>query len=461
MMSLPRITHCVAFLLCVTTAGFGSQPGDGFSVQERAGLALVKPQPWSKDTEATALDFKAFVNRTADGALGAGYYEFRTKNADRRQIPIARIVKLVIYPDVQQIQQIVSREDRQTLSSMVDELRAVEAKFPGSRSYLDPFVKKLGEELAKYDSGMIKTEGTWIPKEAFVKSEAGKLADLLKADIRRAQPPSRFELDEDPKFIALKEFANTNADAKRLATEVSAQYQRLTRTEKRSELLSRLAREDISLSEAQDALAQLKALHPDEDPKSAACVAMWDSGIKMIETASGGAKSISNSIEIELTGFEADGTPPQISSKLDTEIATADGAIARFLAGNPPLALSDALRKSATVCVLGTGFGKLKALFEEKRYIEAKDVLDELNSRPELFGPETMRVVSGLRRQAVGKIEQFTRLRDEGKLLADSGKKSEALEKLEAAFSLMPDRDVAQQIGLLKEDILAATPKMQ
>jgi ribosomal protein S7 len=72
-----------------------------------------------------------------------------------------------------------------------------------------------------------------------------------------------------------------------------------------------------------------------------------------------------------------------------------------------------------------------------------------------------MRVVSGLRRQAVGKIEQFTRLRDEGKLLADSGKKSEALEKLEAAFSLMPDRDVAQQIGLLKEDILAATPKMQ
>ena len=181
----------------------------------------------------------------------------------------------------------------------------------------------------------------------------------------------------------------------------------------------------------------------------------------MIETASGGAKSISNSIESELTGFEADGTPPQISSKLDTEIAAANGAIARFLAGNPPLALSDALRKSATVCVLVTGFGKLKALFEKKRYIEAKDVLDELSSRPELFGPETMRVVSGLRRQAVGKIEQFTRLRDEGKLLAYSGKKSEALEKLEAAFSLMPDRDVAQQIGLLKEDILAATPKMQ
>ena len=121
---------------------------------------------------------------------------------------------------------------------------------------------------------MIKTEGTWIPKEAFVKSEAGKLADLLKADIRRAQPPSRFELDEDPKFIALKEFANTNPDAKRLATEVSAQYQRLTRTEKRSELLSRLAREDISLSEAQDALAQLKALHPDETrnpPRASRC----------------------------------------------------------------------------------------------------------------------------------------------------------------------------------------------
>jgi tetratricopeptide (TPR) repeat protein len=460
-MSLPLITRCMALLLCVPTAGMGGQPGDGFVVQERAGLVLVKPQPWSKDTEATALEFKAFVNRTADGAVGAGYYEFRTRNADRRQIPVARIVRLVVYPDLQQTPQIVSREDRQTLATVIDELRAVEARFPGSRIYLDPFVKKVGEELEKYDSGMIKTEGTWIPKQAFVRKEAEKLADLLKAEVRLAQPPSRFELDEDPRFIALKQFANTNPDAQRLASEVSGQYQRRTRAEKRSELLSRLTREDITLPEAQEALTQLKALHPEEDPKSSAGCTLWDSGIEAIDTASIEAGRISRLIESEFRGFEADAAPPRLSSRLDAEIGEANAAIARFRAGHPPRALSDALRQSVTVCSLAASLGNLKALFDEKRYIEAKDVLDELIGQPELFGANTMRVASGLRRQAVEKIGQFTRLRDEGKLLADSGKKPEALERLEAAYSLMPDRDVAQQIALLKEDILAATQKMQ
>ena len=87
--------------------------------------------------------------------------------------------------------------------------------------------------------------------------------------------------------------------------------------------------------------------------------------------------------------------------------------------------------------------------------MEAKDILDELARNADLFGPETMRAVSGLRRQAVAKIEQFTRLRDEAKLLADSGKKSEALAKFEAAFSVIPDSDVGQQIAQLRQDICA------
>ena len=99
MMSLQRITHpCTAILLCFTAVTLRSQPGDGFNVQERAGVVLVKPQPWSKNAEATVLEFQSFINRTADGTSGAGYYEFRTKNADRRQVQVGRIVKLCCLP---------------------------------------------------------------------------------------------------------------------------------------------------------------------------------------------------------------------------------------------------------------------------------------------------------------------------------------------------------------------------
>ena len=78
-------------------------------------MVLVKPQPWSKNAEATVLEFESFINRTADGTSGAGYYEFRTKNADRRQVQVGRIVKLVVYPDVQELGEIVSARDRQVL----------------------------------------------------------------------------------------------------------------------------------------------------------------------------------------------------------------------------------------------------------------------------------------------------------------------------------------------------------
>ena len=87
--------------------------------------------------------------------------------------------------------------------------------------------------------------------------------------------------------------------------------------------------------------------------------------------------------------------------------------------------------------------------------------MDDLAHYADLFGPVTTRAVSGLRRQAVGKIEQFTRLRGEAKLLADSGKKPEALAKFEAAFSVIPDSDVGQQIEQIKQDISAGPANLQ
>jgi hypothetical protein len=462
MMPFPRITHpYAAILLCLTAVTLQSQPGDGFSVKERPGVALVKPQPWSKDAEATVLEFQAYINRTADGSPGAGYYEFRTKTADRRQVPIGRIVKLVVYPDVQELKEIVSLQDRQALISLIEEIKAVVAKFPTLRTYLDPSVKRINEELAQYDSGKVKSEGVWMLRQTFVKSKAIKLASLLKADIVRARPTSSLDLEHDPKFIGLKELGETNSDAKKLATEVSAQFEKLVRAEKRSDLLARLDKSDTSLAEAEATLNELKTLQPEEDPKSEACVKIWDSGLATVRAASGEAEKISKSLERELANFSADDAPPQISPELEKQISAINAAITRFLATNPPSQLVSAVDQSVAVCTAGANFKKLRAIFEEKRYIEAKDILDELAKYADLFGPETTRAVSGLRRQAVGKIEQFTRLRDEAKLLANSGKKPEALAKFEAAFAVIPDSDVGQQVEQIKQDILAASPNVQ
>lgn len=461
-MSLPRITHlCPALLLCLAAASLCAQSGDGFVVRERAGLVFVKPQPWSKDNEATMFEFQAFINRTADGGSGAGYYEFRTKSTDRRQVPTARIVKLVIYPDVRQFRDIVGPEDRRVLVSAIEELKSVSAQYPSSRTHLEPFIGQLSDEVARYDSGEVKSEGVWIPRETYVKRLAIKLAGLLKADIARARPPSSLSLEDDPKFTGLKELAETNSDAKRLATEISAHFAELVRAEKRGDLLVKLNRPGTSLAEAQTTVEQLKALRPGEDAKAAALVKAWESGVAFVETTSSESNRISSQLERELGGFRASGGLPDISPGLENQISALNGRITRFLATKPPSQLSGAVEKASAVCRAETAFTKLKTILAEKQYIEAKDALDDLAPWAILIGPQTARVVSALQRQAVEKIEQFTRLRAEGKLLAESGKKREALEKFEAAFAVIPDPEIGQQVSQLKQEVSAVSSKGQ
>jgi hypothetical protein len=459
-MSLPHLTHFgSAVLLCLAVASARAQAGDGFVVRERAGVVFVKPQPWSKESEATMFEFQAFINRTADGGSGAGYYEFRTKTADRRQVPTARIVKLVVYPDVQQFKDIVRLEDRRVLVSTMEELRSVTAKHPSARTYLEPFIAQLDDEVARYDSGEVKSEGVWVPRETYVKRMASKLAGLLKADIARAKPPSSMNLEDDPKFTGLMELAETNAEAKQLASEISAHFERLVRAEKRGDLVAKLDRPGTSLAEAQAAVEQLKTLRPREDARTAALVKAWDSGVAFVETTSAEADTISAQLERELAAFTAAGGLPEISPQLESQISALDGRITRFLATKPPSQLLGAVEKAAAACRVEASLTKLKAILVEKQYIEAKDVLDDLTPWAALVGPQTTRVVSGLRRQSIEKIEQFTRLRAEGKLLAESGKKREALEKFEAAFAVIPDPEIGQQISQLKQEVSAVSSK--
>ena len=460
-MFVPRLaSFCSALLLCATTPSSAAQSGSGFVVQKRAGVVFVKPQPWSRDSEATVFEFQAFINRTADGGFGAGYYEFQTKNADRWQIPTARIVKLVIYPDVQEFGDIVGQQDRRLLVSAIEELDRVAGKYPSSRPYLEPSIGKLNDEIAQFDSGNVKSQGVWMSRESYIKRLATKLAGQLKAEIARAQPPSSINLEDDPKFISLKDLGRTNADAQRLATELSTHLEALVRDERRTDLLGKLARPSTTLSEARVIVEQLKTLRPREDPKAAAFVKTWDFGLAAAEAARAEADEICASLERELADFSADGLPT-ISAELDKQIFALKGKIMRFMATKPASQLVAITERAAAICETEADFTKLKAIFVGKQYLEAKDVLDDLAGRAGLVGPQTVRVVAALQRSTVERIEEFTRLRAEGKLLAESGKKLEALDKFDAAFAVVPDAEVGQQISQLKEEVSAVSSKVR
>jgi hypothetical protein len=455
-MFVPRMASFgSALLLCVTAPLLGAQSGDGFVVQRRAGVVFVKPQPWSRESEATVFEFQAFINRTADGGFGAGYYEFQTKSADRRQIPTARIVKLVIYPEVEEFGDILGEQDRGILVSTIEDLEKVVAKYPSSRPYLEPSIGKLNREIRQFDSGNVKSEGVWISRQAYIKRLAAKVATQLKADIDRTKPPSSMNLENDPRFTALKDLAATNGDAERLFKEVSTHFEGLVRDEKRSDLLARLVKPTTTLSDAKAAVEHLKTLRPNEDAKAAAVVRTWDSSLATAEGISAEAETISTSLEGELADFNTGEGLPNISPELDKQILVLNARITRFRATKPPSQLVGIVQKAAAICEAAADFTRLKGILVGKQYLEAKDVLDDLAKRAALVGPQTTRVVTSLQRSVVERIEEFTRLRAEGKLLAESGKKREALEKFDAAFAVIPDAEVGQQISQLKQEAAA------
>jgi hypothetical protein len=452
---LPRppasLLTAFSFLILIAASVARSQtPSDGFTVQERAGIVLVKPQAWSKDNEAVVVEFQAFTDRTASGASGAGYIEFRTKGSPKRQIPTARIVKMVVYPEPHLVKEVLTDQDRDALAAVADEIKTTIAKYPASRTYVEPALKKVQEEVATYDSGKVKTGGAWVARDVYVAERARTFASQIKPDILSAKPPSSFDLVNDPRFLALQDFAKSNASVKPLVTELSNMHGKLVRAETRQNLLAKLAGPDLGFPGASAAVTQLKSLQPEEDPRTVLFLKNWDANVAKVNESSEQAKKLAAALESEMTTVKPEEALPEISPQLDQQIAALNLSMASFTASKPPAPLLAEAGQALAVCATASGFGKLKAIIADRQFLEAKDVLDQLSGQVTLIGPETVRVVAGLQTVAASSISEFSRLREEGKVQADANKPAEALAAYEKAFAVIPDPAVGEQIAELK-----------
>lgn len=415
----------------------------GGSVQDKPGIALVKPQPWAKDSEATVSEFQSYVNRT-------GYYEFTNKTGTKRQVPSARVVKVVEYANPDEIKEIITVEDRQKVATSITELKDIATKFPSTRTYLEPSQKALEAEIAKLDGGQIKTKGAWVAKSTYEKEQATNIINLLKSDVVQAKPPSSLDLKNDPKYIALKDLSASNPSIKATLQEITDLHDKLVRGEKRKALLGTLADPSLDFATSKNALSQLQDLKPEEDPAAAAAVKSWTAASTTVQETEVTVKELGPKMEAELAAIQVTDVPPTLSPELDKAVSDLNRKTTIFLATKPPQQLIIAARPALAVAESGVAFQTLKPLFDQKQFLQAKDTLDHIGRQSQFVGPETERIVTGLQRFVAGKIEEFSRLREEAKLLAGSNKSAEALVKFEEAYAVIPDGDVAVEIEKLK-----------
>lgn len=454
----PRLASALVLLVVILGgAGAARAQADGFTVQERAGLAMVKPQPWSKDNEATVMEFLAYTDRTVKGTPGAGYYEFRTKAADKRQVPASRITKLIVYPDPRQFVEILEPKDRESVVAAIAEMQGIATQYPAAKTYLQPSIKAVSAELALFDSGKVKINGEWIARDAYFRDQAGKLAASMKEDIEKSGP-NAVDPKTDTRYLELQKLANSNAGAKTLLAEIADLYAKKTRIQQRNALLARMADPALTMTDAQGLVKQLKDLQPNEDSRATALLKTWETSKAFTDGAAADGAKLAASVEGEMKGVTSEDTPPQLSPDLDKAVTELTDKTNLFIATKPLPPFVTDLRQTLAVCNTGTGLKKLKSLFTEKQFLTAKDVLDDLSRQAHNVGPETKRVVTALQRTAAGQIEEFTRVREEAKNLDSAGKPAEALVKYEAAFAVIPDEGVKEEITRLTAAKAAASP---
>lgn len=433
--------------------GHAQTEADGFTVQERAGIVLVKPQAWSKPSESTIVEFEAFMDRTASGAANAGYIEFRTKAAPKRQVATSRIVKLIVYPDPKLVKEVITKKDRDALATVADDLKATISKFPATKTYVTPALNKVLEEIAAYDSGKVKNGGAWIDKTIYMTERGRAFAAQIKPDILKANPASSFDLASDARFLAIQELAAAQPALKPLVAELSSLHGQRVRAESRQALLDKLNNPLLTFPEATVAVANLKALQPQEDPKSVLFLKAWDADLAKVTAASTTGKDLAARIETEMSAVKSETDLPQLSAPLDKDIATLNISMSSFAASKPSAALVSEARQPLAVCAIAAGLGSLKADFDSRQYLDAKDVLDSMSSQAQHIGPKTTQVLANLQTLIASVIAEFTRLREEGRLQAEANKPAEALATYEKAFAVIPDKAVGDQIALLKEKV--------
>jgi len=427
----------VALLFSFLSPLVAQSPGDG---SQRPGIAMVKPQAWSKDDQATVLEFQAVSNHT-------GYYQFRTEKAPAYQVPSAKVVTLILFPESPA--DITLAAQRAALQKTIDDFTVAGKRFPSAARAVDQAVAPLKADAEKFDAGNVKVNGQWISKAVYFQQKAASLADLLRPEILSAPKIKDLDLSADQYFIGLQELASSEPSVRPVIAGIQSLYDSMVRKQDRAELLRQLKAGGLTFDQAAELVKKLKTLQPQEDASANLFVQSWD-------TATGKASQLTAQITAVQAQFEA--TVPDASSSapvLNPDLAAAIGkmadAVRQYRSGSPPTEIQVPLQTADAMVALADNLPVLDKQIKARELIDAKSIIDPLLRQADLIGPKAAASLAGTQKKVNGDVEKFLILRNEAKMLADGDKIEPALKKYEQAYAIVAAKDVAAQIEALKK----------
>jgi len=418
-----------------------AQPSDGTRPQETVGIALIKPQAWSADTQALPVEFSALTDRT-------GYFELRTAKSPALQIPKVRVVRLILFPAPPA--ELVTPQTRASLEKSATEFVELGNQFPAIAKLLQPPIEVLRAEIAQYDAGNVKVDGAWQPRVAYYAARAQALADLLRVDIANAAGEEPMDLEMNQYYLGLQDLALSEPTVKPVAESMKNLFDGVARKKERQELLAQLAT-STSLNEATAMVAKLRGLIPEEDPSSLAFIAAWDLASQRADEITKAATEVKTAYEANMSELVQAKQWPVPSSEIVAQIEKLTASVQVFLSASPPPAIVFPASSARALATAAQDLPKASKLVGERQLLLAKGLLDPFARQADAIGPVTAAALAAWQKSINVEIEKFQALRAEAKMLAETDRKEEAIKKYQAAMEVIPEANIALQIEALQK----------
>ena len=438
---MPLFTRFVLFYAVLSLVPLHAQERDGNTIVQTPGIALVKPQPWSKPTESEVVKFSAFTDRTARGSSGAGYFVLRLPSGKDTQIPSARVLKLILKPNTTTV--LIEDSQRKELQKNIDEIRSAIAAVPAAATALADYLKPLQANASRYDAGEVMIGADkWQTREEYRQSEIQKIEFRLRRAMSEAKIKKEFDLDANADFAKLTEFAASDAALNIRLVAMRLERAKLVSREEQEAIFVKL-QSPLSPSAATLLLDQLKALS-DPSPRTVSVLRQADVAAELtkgIDALKQGLESLWNQESL------SQGDVPVVPADLTTQIDALTSKIAVFRAGRPPAGIW--LPSSAfDACVaLKNALPTLQAQFSARDYKAVIERVIALSPSARQIGSKSMEALEILKSYANGQIAKFSTLVEEGNHLLMGTDKKLALAKFQEALAIMPDADLEKRIS--------------
>lgn len=421
-----------------------AQDRDGNTIVQTSGVALVKPQPWSKPSEAEVVKFSAFTDRTARGSAGAGYFVLRLPSGKDTQIPSARIVKLILQPKTPT--ELIEDSQRSELQKSIDEMKTAIAAVPAAGTVILEYLKPLQAIASRYDAGEVMTSpDKWETRDKYRQSEILKVESRLRRAMADAKIKKDFDLNSNADFSKLTELAASDAALQARLDAMRVECAKLVSREEQDAILVKL-QAPLSPSAAAILLDKLKSLS-DPSPRTTSVLRQADIAVELtkeIDALKLGIESLWNEESL------SKGILPTAPADLTSQIGSLTSKLAVFRAGSPPAGIWLPTPAFDACVTLKDALATLQARLTERDYKAAIEGVSALMPSARQIGSKTTAALESIKSYAEGQIAKFSTLVDEGNTLLNGTDKKLAVAKFQEALAVMPDANLEKRISEIK-----------